>query len=107
MRWIEMALSYNGLLALCLSMPKHYRQVFVQPQSRLKGPLLRLGGWLALSVSLAVGVLRNGWSFGPVEWVGMLAVAGLAIVFLLPFAPRTAALIGVTGLLSAPVILLL
>jgi hypothetical protein len=42
-----------------------------------------------------------------VEWVGMLAVAGLAIVFLLPFAPRTAALIGVTGLLSAPVILLL
>jgi hypothetical protein len=107
MRWIEIALSYDGLLALCLAMPKHYRQVFVLAPAGTSRYLLKIGGWLSLSASLAASVATNGWSFGPVEWIGMLAVAGLMIVFMLPYVPRMAALAGMIMLLSAPLVILL
>jgi hypothetical protein len=38
-----------------------------------------------LSASLTASVAVNGWSFGPVEWIGMLALTGLALVFTLPY----------------------
>ncbi|MGD9725047.1 MAG: DUF3325 domain-containing protein [Nitrospiraceae bacterium] len=107
MRWVALALTYNGLLALCLAMPKHYRQVFPRHQPGVRASLFRLGGWLCLSASLAASVAVNGWAFGPVESVGMLAIAGLTLVFMLPYTPRIAALAGLAGLLSASIGLLL
>jgi hypothetical protein len=106
MRSLEFALSYNGLLALCLAMPKHYRQVFAQPPIATPVHLFRLGGWLSLGVSLVVAIVVNGWSFGPIEWVGILAVTGLALVFMLPYAPRVAALSGLVLILSASIVIL-
>ena len=106
MRWLEFALSYNGLLALCLAMPKHYRQVFTHAPAEGRVLLFRLGGWLSLSISLAVSIAVNGWSFGPVEWIGMLAFTGLALVFMLPYAPRMAALSGLVLILAASLVIL-
>ena len=60
-----------------------------------------------MSISLAAAITVNGWSFGPVEWVGMLAIARLTIAFMLPYAPRIAASMGLTGLLSALIVALL
>jgi hypothetical protein len=107
MRWVALALTYSGLLALCLAMPKHYRQVFPRHQTGVRRSLFRLGGWLCLSASLAASVAVNGWAFGPVESVGMLAIAGLTLVVMLPYAPRIAAAAGLTGLLTASVSILL
>jgi hypothetical protein len=106
MRSVEFALSYNGLLALCLAMPKHYRQVFAEAPAATPVHLFRLGGWLSLGVSLVAAIVVNGWSFGPVEWVGMLAVSGLTLVLVLPYAPRVAALSGLVLILSASIVIL-
>ena len=105
MRWIEFALSYNGLLALCLAIPKHYRQVFTHAPADERGRLFKLGGWLSLSASLAASVGTNGWSFGPVEWIGMLAFTGLALVFMLPYVPRVIAWLALAVLVAAPVVM--
>lgn len=107
MRWAEIALNYNGLLALCVAMPKHYRQVMRHPLTGADGYLFKIGGWVALILSFAASGTANGWSFGPVEWVGMLAVSGLSLVFLLSYAPLIAALLGVLALLTMPILLLL
>lgn len=55
--------------------------------------------------SLATSVWMEGWSFGHVAWVAQLAVTGLLLVFLLPYAPRVVLAIGVLGLSSAIVLL--
>ena len=107
MRSIEFALSYNGLLALCLAMPKHYRQVFAHQPVAMHMHLFRLGGWLSLSASLAASVATNGWSFVPVEWIGMLAFTGLALVLMLAYVPRVVALLGLAALVAAPIVILL
>jgi hypothetical protein len=107
MRWVAFALSYSGLFALCLAMPKHYRQVMPYPPTNTLGLLLRMGGWSTLIVSFAASVAADGWSFGPVEWVSMLAVTGLTLIFLLPHAPRVATLFGIAAFLSTPVPFLL
>jgi hypothetical protein len=106
MRWIELALSYNGLLAHCLAMPKHYRQVFTHEPAGINSHLLRIGGWLVLMTSLAISIAVNGWSFGPVEWIGMLALTGLALVFMLPYVPRVTALAGLVLILAASLVIL-
>lgn len=106
MRWIELALSYNGLLAQCLAMPKHYRQVFPHEPAGINSHLLRIGGWLVLIASLTVSIAVNGWSFGPVEWIGMLALTGLALVFMLPYVPRVAVLSGLVLILGASLVIL-
>jgi hypothetical protein len=105
MRWLEFALSYNGLLALCLAMPKHYRQVFTHAPGGMRSHLFRIG-WLSLTASLVASVATNGWSFGPVEWIGMLALTGLALVFMLSYLPRLAALSGLVLILAASLVIL-
>jgi hypothetical protein len=107
MRWVELALAYNGLLALCLAMPKHYRQFFAHHPADILVSLFRIGGWLFLSASLSASVALNGWAFGPVEWVGMLTVTALGVVLLLPFAPRMTALAGLAVLLSSSILMFL
>jgi uncharacterized protein DUF3325 len=107
MRWIALALSYTGLLALSLAMPKHYRQVFAQTPAHTRMRLFRLGGWLSLSGSLAASVATDGWSFGPVEWVGMVAFTGCTLVLMLPYAPRVAAFMGLVGLLLSSITMFL
>lgn len=107
MRWMEIALSYNGLFALCAGMPKHFKQIWGHTPSRRRQLLMRSLGWLALFLSLSASVSLNGWSFGPVEWVGMLSLTGLAITILLPHRPRLAAWLAFVEMAIAPIWFLL
>lgn len=94
MRAVEIALCYNGLLALCLAMPRHYRQLFGDKPADITRWIFRALGWSAVGVSFFSAVGQSGWSFGPVEWIGMIGIMGLVLVFLWPFQPRAAALLG-------------
>lgn len=100
MRGIALALCYNGWLGLCLAMPKYYRQVLQQNAAPPAQHVLRIIGWSGLIGSLAVSVSVEGWSFGPVAWVGHLAITGLTLVCILPYAPRVVLAIGVLGMAS-------
>ena len=104
-------LSYGGLLTLCLAMPKHYQAILGQ-SSLPSNPslillILKIVGWLILGLSLVVAVATAGWSFGPVQWVGFLAIGGLLLIFLLPYTPRLALILGVLSLFSVFLALLL
>lgn len=107
MRLIVLGLAYNGLLGLCLAMPKHYKQALPHEPTPVVCYLLKIVGWLTLALSFSMDVASAGWSFGPVEWVGLLAVAGLALVFLLPYTPLAAVFLGLIGFVYTSVALLL
>ncbi len=94
-------LAYAGLAALCLGMDRHHRQVVgrgIKPRATLA---LRLAGTTILALSFAAAILSDGWVFGPVAWCGGLTAAALALVFLLPYRPRLAMVLGPAGLLIA------
>ena len=103
MHWMELALCYSGLFALCVAMPKHYRQIWSSAPSEARQLLMRTLGWCALILSFAASVWVNGWSFGPVEWIGMLAMTGLALTIFLPYTPRLALGLALAALVIAPV----
>lgn len=102
-------LSYAGLFTLCLAMPKHF-QVMLGKLSLPSSPsllILKVVGWLILGLSFAMAVDTAGWSFGPVRWVGFLAIAGLMLIFLLSYAPRLTLTFGVLSLFSLVLSLLI
>jgi len=101
MRAVEIALCYNALLALCLATPKHYRQLFSDMPTGISRWAFRTTGWLAVAASFSTAVGSSGWSFGPVEWVGTIGVTGLALIFLWPFRPGAATILGGLVLLVA------
>ncbi len=47
----------------------------------------RLLGWPLLAAGLWLGIERWGGEYGPVLWLGVLAVAGVALVFAMPWRP--------------------
>ncbi|MOA68604.1 hypothetical protein D3C78_1963020 [compost metagenome] len=51
---------------------------------------LRGAGWLALLVSLLLCVQAWGWAMGPVAWFGVISLAGMVVVMLLPYWPKLA-----------------
>lgn len=98
---MEIALCYNGLLALCLAMPKHYRQLFGRSSSDHVRWALKIAGWSAMAGSLLSAIASNGWSFGPVEWIGMTSVTGVVLIFLWPFRPQAVAILGALVVIAA------
>ena len=106
MMWIigGVLFAYAGMLGLCQGLERHYKQVW----SRACPPALRVGlrsaGWLALLASLVLCAQAWGWAMGPVAWFGVLSLAGLLLVMLLPYWPRMAmglvAAVPVWGLVS-------
>lgn len=90
-------LAYCGMLGLCLGLERHYKQVW----QRLPARGLRLGlrtlGWLALAASFAASVAAWGWAMGPIGWCGLVSLAGLALVLVLPYHPRLATCLALLG----------
>ncbi|MDD0842481.1 DUF3325 domain-containing protein [Pseudomonas sp. Gutcm_11s] len=86
-------LAYAGMVGLCQGMERHYKKVW----QRLPAPMLRrglrVGGWCLLVASFAACVAAWGWAMGPVGWFGQISLAGFALVMLLPYRPRLAALL--------------
>ncbi|MEE1922518.1 DUF3325 domain-containing protein [Pseudomonas sp. 148P] len=91
-------LAYSGMLGLCLGLERHYKQVWQRvPGPRLRRAL-RIGGWLALGGSFAASVVAWGWAMGPIGWFGLMSLAGLGLVLLLPYRAKAAVWLAVVGL---------
>ena len=83
-------LGYAGLTALALAMKRHHEEVLgaKASEARLRG--FRVLGW-ALLAAMTAGCLAI-WPTALALWMalGMVAFAGLPLVFLLPYRPRLA-----------------
>ena len=90
-------LSYAGLAALCLAMERHHRQLWHRAPTLQTAIVLRVLGIALLTLSLFVCVRALGGPRGVTAWFGILSIAGLGLVMLLPFAPRT---VGTIALLA-------
>ncbi|WP_407297095.1 DUF3325 domain-containing protein [Stutzerimonas zhaodongensis] len=99
------ALAYVAMLALCLAMPRHHRQLFDHAPSSLRQRGLRLlaGGALIAIVMLDVAAL--GVSIGLVVCLGQLMCAGLLVGLMLAWRERMAlpmgAALSLVGALNA------
>ncbi len=94
---LALSLAYAGFTCLCLSMRRHHRQVWTGDASAAKLLGFRLAGWLCLVLSLSVCIGVWGWAVGLVVWFGVLTFVGSVLVFLLPYAPRTAAILAIVA----------
>lgn len=104
MTYTAFCLAYAGFAALCLAMDRHFETLFeraIAPRARL---VLRCAGWAALALSLVAAEAVYGWSYGVTEWVGMLAIAGLLLIWILTYQPRLALGLGAGCALAAPVL---
>ncbi|WP_460419057.1 DUF3325 domain-containing protein [Pseudomonas sp. microsymbiont 2] len=90
-------LAYGGMLALCMGLERHYKQAWGRLPPRWLRRGLRALGWLALAASFAASVMAWGWAMGPIGGLGLVSLAGLALVLLLPYQPRLAAGVAVAG----------
>ncbi|TBV08730.1 DUF3325 domain-containing protein [Stutzerimonas kirkiae] len=90
-------LAYVGMLALCLGLERHYKQVWQQAPAVWLRRTLRATGWVALAGSFAICVLHWGWAMGPVGWFGAISMAALALVLLLPYGPRLSVALAALG----------
>ena len=90
MTLLAFALAYVGMLALCLAMPRHHRQLFSRAPSPLlhRGLRLLAGGLLIAIVMLDVAAL--GVSIGLIVCLGQLMCAGLLVGLMLAWRERMA-----------------
>lgn len=89
----SMLLAFSGMLGLCFGLERHYKQTWQHVPTALVRRTLRTLGWLALLASFAVCMMLWGWAMGPVGWLGLISVLGLAWVFVLPYAGRYSVLL--------------
>ncbi|WP_026640448.1 MULTISPECIES: DUF3325 domain-containing protein [Bordetella] len=100
-------LAYAGFAALCLGMDRHYETVFERALPRLHRTTLRAAGWAALALSLWATAAVWGWRYGVVEWIGILTIAGLLLIWLVAYRPAAALAAGGACALAAPMLALL
>ncbi|TLX64021.1 DUF3325 domain-containing protein [Stutzerimonas nosocomialis] len=103
----SLALAYAGMLGLCLGMERHWKQL-ASPRlptfcRRLCTPLG--GGLLGLSIHAATFAWPGGMAV--VAWFGLISLGGLALLLLLPYAPRLALGLPLAGALLAGLLAML
>lgn len=89
--------AYAGMTGLCQGLERHYKQVWGRACPGVLRRLLRGIGWAGLVVSLLLCAQAWGWAMGPVAWFGVISLAAVLLVLLLPYWPRSA--VGLVGLL--------
>ncbi|MFJ2982016.1 MULTISPECIES: DUF3325 domain-containing protein [unclassified Pseudomonas] len=82
--------AYAGMLGLCQGLERHYKHVWNRACPASWRRVLRGAGWLALALSLLLCAQAWGWAMGPVAWFGVMSLAGLVLVLLLPYWPKVA-----------------
>lgn len=85
---LSLLLAYAGMLGFCLGMERHWKQLV---GTRLPAAWRRLGKPLGtLLLALAVHAATGAWPGGMalVGWFGLISLGGLALLLLLPYAPR-------------------
>lgn len=98
-------LAFAGLTAVCLAMNRHHRQVWHRPATAQRAWLLRSAGTCLLAASLLASTAAAGVPRGIVAWFGILPLAALALIVLLPFSPRTAGVLALLAPFSALLLL--
>jgi len=83
-----------GFMALALAMDRHHRDSRGRAPAPRQAAALRGLGACALLLSLLASLARQGAAQGWVLWCGVLTAAALAVVLLLSYAPRRAAMAG-------------
>lgn len=96
-------LCYVGFTALCLSMSKHYGELLHGKLSVSRSRLLKVFGWLCLSLSLWAALESTAVGLGLVQWFAALMACALVLVFLTPYRPRWVLMLAAAGLLAGPV----
>lgn len=97
-------LAYAGFAALCLGMDRHYEAVFQRSLPRRHRAPLRVFGWVALALSLWACAAVWGWRYGVVEWIGILTLAGLLLIWLVAYRPVAAMAAGVLCAAATPLV---
>lgn len=104
---IASLLVFGGFAAMSLGMARHHEDVFGVEPGQGRAWALHGAGWVALSLALWAAVRADGWSEGLTTWFGILTVAGLVLIGLMPYAPRLAAKLGAVSLTLALLLSLL
>lgn len=87
---VAAGLAHGGMAALCLGLPRHFRQVWQREPTPMLRRGLRAAGWCLLALALPASAAFWGWAMGPVAWFGLVSLAGLGTALLLPYRPRLA-----------------
>lgn len=95
MLFLSLALSYGGFTALCLSMHRHYRDLFKRAPSKTVMSGLRSSGYGLLILALLLCVDAFSPSVGAVIWLGLLSAAALLLVAFWAWRPTVATWIAV------------
>jgi len=100
---LSLTLAYAGMLLFCLGMERHWKQL---ASPRLPVRLRRLCAPLGMAaLALAVYGCSRIWqpAMAWVAWFGMISLSGLALLLILPYAPRLAIGLPVAGLAACAV----
>jgi hypothetical protein len=79
----------TGLSLFALSQLRHWRTVSGSPSlSRRPAVLMRVTGFVLVSLSLPVALWRDGPSYGSLMWVCTLSASAMVVVVLLTWWPN-------------------
>ncbi|MCQ2031358.1 DUF3325 domain-containing protein [Stutzerimonas zhaodongensis] len=105
MTTLAFGMAYLGMLALCLAMSRHHRDLFETSPSLSKQHLLRLIGACLLIASLMLNAQSFGIAIGLVIGMTELMFAGVTVCLVLAWRKRwvmpLGAILGLTGALTA------
>ena len=69
-----------GFACLCLAMDRHQRDILGRRLPAAATQRLRLGGFAAIAIGLALAAGLLGWGYGLIVWFGLLTLCAMAIV---------------------------
>ncbi|MEH6565953.1 MAG: DUF3325 domain-containing protein [Halopseudomonas sp.] len=82
-----LTVTYSGMLALCLAMERHWKQLasgLPVGWRRVCRPLGCVLLVLACYLTMQLWPVAMAW----VAWLGLISLSGAGLLFLLPYAPR-------------------
>ncbi|WP_211165797.1 DUF3325 domain-containing protein [Azoarcus sp. TTM-91] len=100
-------LCYAGMTALCLAMDRHHNQVLRRAPAASARQGFRWAGWLLLALAVVPCAWAWGLSIGVIAWFGFLSAGALALVFMLPYGPRFAAMLGAGSVVASLLMMLI
>lgn len=94
-----LALAYGGMLCFCLAMERHWKQLASRAPARWRRACKPLA---LILLGLALLLCFRVWppAMAPVAWAGLVSLGAMALVLVLPYAPRLALWLPVAGVLA-------
>jgi hypothetical protein len=85
---LAFCLAYAGLCSLCLAMPAHFKELIGREARAHERLGMRALGWSAQGLALSACFIARGAAVGTILYLGIVTVAALALVLMLPYRPR-------------------